>query len=256
MTTHEQNAKSDRQTRPEPAHNSHKSKTNDTPRPPRVRPRGQERERKKRSIWYYVVQFSSGPSSAFLCPHTQRSGISPRTGRFNMCVERSSATQGGPAFSEWACCGVGSRLRAWLQPRAVVYNRRAGWPWITEGSGRGTWRAWCTPVAPVGVKVCGCAVCARRMRVWRALRAVSGRCRRHVTHPGVGCVEHLLFIKSIFVCYTWKRRRRAMQHELHEHLHPWIPSRTRGFRLCQKTSLSVGRSLQRPFESLEARSTD
>ena len=58
MTTHEQNAKSDRQTRPEPAHNSHKSKTNDTPRPPRVRPRGQERERKKRSIWYYVVQFS------------------------------------------------------------------------------------------------------------------------------------------------------------------------------------------------------
>ena len=59
MTTHEQNAKSDRQTRPEPAHNSHKSKTNDTPRPPRVRPRGQERERKKWSIWYYVVQFSS-----------------------------------------------------------------------------------------------------------------------------------------------------------------------------------------------------
>ena len=58
-TTHEQNAKSDRQTRPEPAHNSHKSKTNDTPRPPRVRPRGQERERKKWSIWYYVVQFSS-----------------------------------------------------------------------------------------------------------------------------------------------------------------------------------------------------
>ena len=97
------------------------------------------------------------------CPHTQRSGISPRTGRFNMCVERSSATQGGPAFSEWACCGVGSRLRAWLQPRAVVYNRRAGWPWITEGSGRGTWRAWCSPVAPVGVKVCGCAVCGRRM---------------------------------------------------------------------------------------------
>ena len=32
-TTHEQNAKSDRQTRPEPAHNSHKSKTNDTSRP-------------------------------------------------------------------------------------------------------------------------------------------------------------------------------------------------------------------------------
>ena len=43
-------------------------------------------------------------------------------------------------------------------------------------------------------------------RVWpaygaRALRAVSGRCRRHVTHPGVGCVEtqhgeqHLLFIR-------------------------------------------------------------
>ena len=61
MTTHEQNAKSDRQTRPEPAHNSHKSKTNDTPRPPRVRPRGQERERKKWSIWYYVVQFSSDP---------------------------------------------------------------------------------------------------------------------------------------------------------------------------------------------------
>ena len=57
MTTHEQNAKSDRQTRPEPAHNSHKSKTNDTPRPPRVRPRGQERERKKWSIWYCVVQF-------------------------------------------------------------------------------------------------------------------------------------------------------------------------------------------------------
>ena len=50
MTTHEQNAKSDRQTRPEPAHNSHKSKTNDTPRPPRVRPRGQERERKEWSI--------------------------------------------------------------------------------------------------------------------------------------------------------------------------------------------------------------
>ena len=62
MTTHEQNAKSDRQTRPEPAHNSHKSKTNDTPRPPRVRPRGQDRERKKWSIWYYVVQFSSGTS--------------------------------------------------------------------------------------------------------------------------------------------------------------------------------------------------
>ena len=50
MTTHEQNAKSDRQTRPEPAHNSHKSKTNDTPRPPRVRPRGQERERKKEVV--------------------------------------------------------------------------------------------------------------------------------------------------------------------------------------------------------------
>ena len=97
------------------------------------------------------------------CPHTQRSGISPRTGRFNMCVKRSSATQGGPAFSEWACCGVGSRLRAWLQPRAVVYNRRAGVPWTIEGSGRGTWRAWCSPVAPVGVKVCGCAVCGRRM---------------------------------------------------------------------------------------------
>ena len=30
-----------------------------SPRPPRVRPRGQERERKKWSIWYYVVQFSS-----------------------------------------------------------------------------------------------------------------------------------------------------------------------------------------------------
>ena len=70
MTTHEQNAKSDRQTRPEPAHNSHKSKTNDTPRPPRVRPRGQERERKKRSIRYYVVQFrcdlgSGGHEAAF-----------------------------------------------------------------------------------------------------------------------------------------------------------------------------------------------
>ena len=52
------------------------------------------------------------------------------------------------------------------------------------------------------------------------------------------------------------RRRRAMQHELHEHLHPWIPSRTRDFRLCQKTSLSVGRSLQRLSERLEARSTD
>ena len=121
-----------------------------------------------RSAWYprmqVLVEFVlHGPSSAFSCPHTQRSGISPRTGRFNMCVERSSATQGGPAFSEWACCGVGSRLRAWLQPRAVVYNRRAGVPWITEGSGRGTWRAWCSPVAPVGVKVCGCAVCGRRM---------------------------------------------------------------------------------------------
>ena len=52
------------------------------------------------------------------------------------------------------------------------------------------------------------------------------------------------------------RRRRAMQHELHEYLHPWIPSRTRDFRLCQKTSLSVGRSLQRLSERLEARSTD
>ena len=67
MTTHEQNAKSDRQTRPEPAHNSHKSKTNDTPRPPRVRPRGQERERKKWSIWYYVVQFSSAQSPRPSC---------------------------------------------------------------------------------------------------------------------------------------------------------------------------------------------
>ena len=80
-----------------------------------------------------------------------------------LCSTNSSATQGGPAFSEWACCGVGSRLRAWLQPRAVVYNRRAGIPWITEASGRGTWRAWCSPVAPVGVKLCGCAVCGRRM---------------------------------------------------------------------------------------------
>ena len=68
MTTHEQNAKSDRQTRPEPAHNSHKSKTNDTPRPPRVRPRGQERERKKWSIWYYVVQFSSSIYVVWLAP--------------------------------------------------------------------------------------------------------------------------------------------------------------------------------------------
>ena len=123
-----------------------------------------------RSAWYprmqVLVEFVlHGSSSAFPCPHTQRSGISPRTGRFNMCVERSSATQGGPAFSEWACCGVRSGLpiAGWLQPRAVVYNRRAGVPWITEGSGRGTWRAWCSPVAPVGVKVCGCAVCGRRM---------------------------------------------------------------------------------------------
>ena len=68
------------------AHNSHKSKTNDTPRPPRVRPRGQEGGKRKQEVvarkkekslekevvhfdgravsWsilylYYVAQFSS-----------------------------------------------------------------------------------------------------------------------------------------------------------------------------------------------------
>ena len=105
-----------------------------------------------RSAWYprmqVLVEFVlHGPSSAFSCPHTQRSGISPRTGRFNMCVERSSATQGGPAFSEWACCGVGSRLRAGSsRARAVVYNRRAGLLRTAgrERSVRGAvrWRPW------------------------------------------------------------------------------------------------------------------
>ena len=53
MTTHEQNAKSDRQTRPEPAHNSHKSKTNDTPRPPACGPG--VRKEKERSGPFGIV---------------------------------------------------------------------------------------------------------------------------------------------------------------------------------------------------------
>ena len=84
MTTHEQNAKSDRQTRPEPAHNSHKSKTNDTPRPPRVRPRGQERERKKWSIWYYVVQFSSDKTPYTDQPNNQNREATQRAFEVNL----------------------------------------------------------------------------------------------------------------------------------------------------------------------------
>ena len=142
-----------------------------------------------RSAWYprmqVLVEFVlHGPSSAFSCPHTQRSGISPRTGRFNMCVERSSATQGGPAFSEWACCGVGSRLRAGSsRARAVVYNRRAGLLRTTgrERSVRGAvrWRPW--EWGFVGAPCVGPAYGARSAPFPAAAAATShtrGRLRR------------------------------------------------------------------------------
>ena len=159
MTTHEQNAKSDRQTRPEPAHNSHKSKTNDTPRPPRVRPRGQERERKKWSIWYYVVQFSSVVAVCTsvgrlrglpVGPHLRR-GVYANTSRLALLQDpaapRVYATLeiAGVCGSghEWPLPPGGCETAPCFDQRAMSLERGSGLGQVLLGSSRGSNECFC-----------------------------------------------------------------------------------------------------------------